>query len=180
PAAVKKSVGGSAKKFRFDLVVAEAVAIFVLIVAILLTNIFWEDSGINTMIRSVFGAKTETSVDVRTAKDLAVYAPSKSADVTSDSGVMTFNEAAAVYAAAGGKVASVIVSDGRYTLTIAHSDVFITIISGAYAVYVKEGDSVYDNIPVAYAVNGTTVSMYDDGARVKNFTLDTGKIVWQS
>ena len=168
------------KTFKFDLVAAEVIAVFVLIVAILLTNIFWEDSGINTMIRSVFGAKAEKSVDARTAKDLATSSPSSYADVTVEGGVMTFNEAAAVYAPAGGEVTAISQSDGVFTLTIKHSDVFSTVISGAEAVYAKVGEKVYSNIPVAYSVKGTKVAMYDDGTLAADYTLDNGKIVWQS
>ena len=168
------------KGFKFDLVAAEVIAVFVLIVAILLTNIFWEDSGINVMIRSVFGTKVEKSVDSRTAKDLAVSAPSSYADVTVDGGVMTFNEAAAVYAPANGTVTAVSETDGVSTLTVSHSDVFKTVISGADAVYVKVGDAVYSNIPVAYASEGTKVAMYDEGTLATDYTLDNGKIVWQS
>ena len=168
------------KGFKFDLVAAEVIAVFVLIVAILLTNIFWEDSGINVMIRSVFGAKVEKSVDSRTAKDLAVSAPSSYADVTVDGGVMTFNEAAAVYAPANGTVTEINETDGVFTLTVSHSDVFKTVISGADAVYVKVGDAVYSNIPVAYASEGTKVAMYDEGTLAADYTLDGGKIVWQS
>ena len=40
------------RKFRFDLVYAEGVAVFLLVVTILLTNIFWENSGIIRHVRS--------------------------------------------------------------------------------------------------------------------------------
>ena len=175
-----KKSGEQKRRFKFDLIAAEVIAIFVLVVAILLTNIFWEDSGINTMIKSVFGTKTETAVDTRTAKDLAVSSPSASSMVTTDEGVMTFCGKAAVYPPASGKVVSVVKNENGYTLEIAHSDVFMTIISGADAVYVKEGDGVYVNIPVAYAKEGTAVAMYDGDTLVKDYVLDNGKIVWQS
>ena len=177
---VKKFAEKKEKQFKFDLVVAEVIAVFVLIVAILLTNIFWEDSGINTMIKSVFGTGTATVSDTRTAKDLAVSAPTATDGVTLDGGIMTFTCAAAVYAPASGTVSSVSMTDGVYTMTIKHSDVFKTVISGADAVYLKEGDSVYDNIPVAYAAEGTTVAMYDGGTLAADYMLDNGRIVWQS
>ena len=168
------------KNFRFDVVAAEVIAVFALVVAILLTNVFWEDSGINTMIRTVFGGAKETETDTRAARELAVSAPSDYADMTLENGYMTFNSAAAVYAPANGKVTSVIKTDGGYTLTIAHSDVFSTVISGADGVYISEGDMVYSNIPVAYAAPGTTVAMYDGEALVTDFIIDNGKLLWQN
>lgn len=173
----RKSLGGG---FKFSLVTAEVIAIFALVVAILMTNIFWEDSGINTMIKSVFGESKQVSTDTRTAKEFAVNAPSATANVTVEEGVMTFGNSSAVYAPVGGKVVSITQTDGAYTLTISHSDVFKTVISGAEAVYVADGDAVYANIPVAYAKAGTCVAMYNDNALVKDYAIDNGKIVWIS
>jgi len=167
------------KKFRFDLVAAEALAVFVLAVAIILTNIFWEDSGINAMVRTVFGTATQAASDERTAKDLAVAAPSASANVTLENGLMTFEESAAVYAPADGKVVSVTESDGKFTITISHSDVFKTIVSGADAAYVKSGDSVYVNIPVAYAEKGTVVALYNGDNLAGDYMIDGGRLIWQ-
>lgn len=45
-----RSNGEKKKKFRFDVVYAEGVAVFLLAVTILLTNIFWENSGMNRLL----------------------------------------------------------------------------------------------------------------------------------
>ena len=52
-----KVVEGSSKRkgFKFDILYAQGLAIFALIVTILLTNIFWENSGINILFKSAFG-----------------------------------------------------------------------------------------------------------------------------
>ena len=176
---VKSATESSKKGFKFDIIGAEVVAIFVLVVAIILTNIFWEDSGINVMIKSVFSSSQAVEKDERPASELAVNAPARSG-VTLDNGVMTVPEGYAVYAPADGKVESVNFADGVYTVTLRHSDVFKSIISGAESVYASVGDTVYGNIPVAYAAKGTTVAMYNGDALVTDYILDNGSIIWQN
>ncbi|MBO4573636.1 MAG: hypothetical protein J5762_07750 [Clostridia bacterium] len=180
-AAAKEKTDEKARKFRFNVVGAEVAAIFVLAVAIILTNVFWEDSGINTMIKSVFGTGEAAAVlDTRKAEEFTVFAPASGEILTLDNGVMTFSEKAAVYPPENGKVASVEIKDGKYTLTIAHTDVFKTVISGADAAYVSVGDSVYKNVPAAYAKAGTTVAMYNGGDIVTDYILDNDNVIWQS
>ena len=179
--AVKEKPEGEKRKLRFNVVGAEVAAIFVLAVAIILTNVFWEDSGINTMIRSVFKTGEAAAVaDTRKAEEFTVFAPASGEILTLKNGVMTFSEKAAVYPPENGKVASVEIKDGKYTLTIAHTDVFKTVISGADAAYVSVGDSVYKNVPAAYAAEGTTVAMYNGGDIVTDYILDNDNVIWQS
>ena len=50
----------SIKSSKFDIVSVQVVAIFVLVIGIILTNIFIEDSGMNNLLRSVFGVEKST------------------------------------------------------------------------------------------------------------------------
>ena len=168
-------------KFKLDLVGAEVIAIFVLVVSILLTNIFWEDSGINTMIKSVFGTNEQVQVDDRLNTAFACVAPAKNSEITVENGVMNVGEKKVIYPLYEGTVTKAVKNDGVYTVTIAHSDVFYSVISGVEFVYAQVGEKVYNNIPVAYsAEGGSQVAMYNNGELVKNFTIDNGNIVWQS
>ena len=177
-AAQKPKKEPMAKRFKFSLVGAEVAAIFILVVAILLTNIFWENSGINVLIRSVFG--TNQTTDQRVYGDFTVFAPSKATSMSVEEGVITVNGKAAVYAPADGVVESVVERDGVFTLTIRHSESFTSVVAGADAAYVSEGETVYANIPVAHTAGGATVTMYDNGSLITTFMLDGVNIVWQS
>ena len=63
------------RKFRFDLVYAEGVAVFLLVVTILLTNIFWENSGINRIFKYAFGTSAPVA-DMRVNTSFNAKAPS--------------------------------------------------------------------------------------------------------
>lgn len=168
-------------KFKLDLIGAEVIAIFVLVVTILLTNIFWEDSGINTMIRSVFGSEAQAQVDDRLNTAFSCVAPSKTGEIEVIDGVMNIAEKSVIYPPYQGTVTKAVEANGLYTITVAHSDVFYSVISGVEFVYCQVGDKVYDNLPIAYSGDGgTQVAMYNNGEIVKNFIIDNGNIVWQS
>ena len=148
-----EETGGDKKKSKFDIVYAEGIAAFVLVVAILLTNIFWENSGINTLFKKAF---------------------------TPAQTVMTFSGKGALYPVCDGKVTSVEQSDdGKYTITVSHSGIFKTIIRGADFAYCDAGEDVFRYIPVCYVNGGeATVTMYDEDVVVTNFVLENGSIIW--
>ncbi len=176
----KKTSRKGRERATATLIGAEIAAIFVLVVAIILTNVFLEDSGINTMIKNVFGASSKSVTDTRKAEEFAVFAPSSGAEITLNEGVMTFSTSAAVYPPTNGKIISVSEKDGKYTVTIAHTDVFKTVISGAEAVYGEVGESVYKNVPTALSCAGTTVAMYNGSELVTDFVIDKNNVIWQS
>ena len=168
------------KRLKFDIVYAEGVAIFLLISAILLTNIFWEGSGINTIMRNTFGEKA-TVADARTYLNFSAKTPSDSLTAEISDGVLTLSGEGAIYPVCDGTLTSVSAVDGKYTLTVSHSDVFKTVISGLNYVYAEEGNEVYKYIPIGYVGGGdVTVSMYNDGVLLTGYVLEGGNIVWES
>ena len=168
------------KGFKFDIVYFQGVAIFALIVTILLTNIFWENSGINTLFRNVFAQEVE-EVDARTYLSFSAKSPSSELTSSVDEGVMTFSGKGALYPVCDGTVTSIVEEDGKYTLTISHSDVFKTVISGADFVYTEKGEQVYGYIPVCYVAGGdANVYMYDEDVLLTNYIVEDGVIVWES
>ena len=168
------------KKFKFDIVYAEGIAVFALVIAILLTNIFWENSGINTVFKKAFGTESAQE-DARTYLSFNAQAPSSDLSVSVEEGVMTFSGKGSMYPVCDGKVASVIEEDGKYTVTIDHSDVFTTVISGVDFVYADKGEEVFKYIPVCYLLSGDAkVYMYNGGALVTNYIVENGTIIWES
>lgn len=171
---------GKKGRFKWDLVTAQVVTIFVLSIGILVTNIFWKDSGINNLLKSVFSEKEVVETDDRRYDDFDAVSPTKDL-VEVENGVMTIKNGGAVYSPADGKVVSVNLIDGKYTVTIAHSDNYSTIISGADYSYVLAGDKVFTTTPVCYSVESVVeVAMYDSNSIITAFALQEGKIVWQN
>ena len=176
-----RSNGEKKKKFRFDVVYAEGVAVFLLAVTILLTNIFWENSGMNRLFKSAFGDGQTVQADTRTNVNFNAQSPSGEMEVTLDKGVMVFSGKGSLYPVCDGKVASVVEEDGKYTITIKHSDVFKTVISGVDFVYADQGDDVFKYVPVCYVNGGDAkVSMYNKDVLVTNYAVEGGSIVWES
>ncbi len=176
-----RSNGEKKKKFRFDVVYAEGVAVFLLAVTILLTNIFWENSGMNRLFKSAFGDGQTVQTDTRTNVNFNAQSPSGEMEVTLDKGVMVFSGKGSLYPVCDGKVASVVEEDGKYTITLKHSDVFKTVISGVDFVYADQGDDVFKYVPVCYVNGGDAkVSMYNKGVLVTNYAVEGGSIVWES
>lgn len=176
-----RSNGEKKKKFRFDVVYAEGVAVFLLAVTILLTNIFWENSGMNRLFKSAFGDGQTVQTDTRTNVNFNAQSPSGEMEVTLDKGVMVFSGKGSLYPVCDGKVASVVEEDGKYTITLKHSDVFKTVISGVDFVYADQGDDVFKYVPLCYVNGGDAkVSMYNKDVLVTNYAVEGGSIVWES
>lgn len=169
----KESV--SIKNTGFDIVSVQVVAIFVLIVGIILTNIFWEDSGINNLMKSVF--KEQSSVVDVSYTSFTANLPSKTDNVVLDNGVMTVSSGS-VYSPCDGVVESVAEADGLYTVTIKHSESFSTVISGLENVYASLNEKVYSNIPLGYSKGETAVSMFDGDVILTSYVLSDSQIVW--
>ncbi|HBF86186.1 MAG TPA: hypothetical protein DDW54_00745 [Clostridiales bacterium] len=176
----EKSIKKAKKKFKFDVVYAEGIAVFALVIAILLTNIFWENSGINTVFKNAFNTEKVVE-DTRTYLSFNAQSPSSDLSVSVDAGVMTFSGKGSMYPVCDGKVSSVIEEDGKYTVTIEHSDLFTTVISGVDFVYADKGEEVFKYIPVCYLLDGSAkVYMYNGGALVTNYIVENGTIIWES
>ncbi len=167
------------KKFKFDFVYAEGVAVFLLVVGILLTNIFWADSGINTVFKKAFGVQNE-SVDDRTYLSFSAKSPSSELAIKIEEGVMTFSGKGTMYPVCDGTVSMVENVDGKYRLTITHSDTFKTVVDGLQYSYVEKGDAVYKYIPIGY-VDGqnATVSMFEKDSLLTNYIVEDGNVIWE-
>ena len=160
---------------KFDIVSVQITAIFVLVVAILLTNIFWEDSGMNNLIRSVFkGGEVENNLEYTA---FSASAPSKNQLVSVSNGVMTINSGSA-YSPCDGQVESVSQEGDVFVMTVRHSSSFTSVFSGLEFCYVEVGDNVYSSIPLGYSSSPIKVSMYDDNLLLINYNITGDNIVW--
>ena len=173
----KKARDGAA-----TVLIAEAVAACLLAGGIFLTNALVDNTAINNFVAGL-SQPAEQQVSY-TELELSPVV-SLLSDVTVDraeSGAITFTANTAVYPVCDGEVASVTSSDGLYTVKIAHTPSFSSVISGLTDVYVSAGDGVRANIPFARSDGENTVSvaMYDGDSVISGYTLEGALPVWNS
>ena len=166
------------------IIFTELIAVCVLAAAIFITNIFMPNSAINTFIGSLTD-KTEIVPEptYNEIKLSSVVSESSDAVVSvSESGVLSFTAKGSVYPVCAGKVASVTKEQDTYTVEIAHTSTFSSVITGLTDVYSAQGTSVQGNIPFAYSdgEGEVRISMYDNGTLLNCYTLSGVVPVWNS
>ena len=174
-----------AKKFLENkLLLAEFVAVLALCAGILLTNIFYPASAINTFFRGIVEGTQTEAVDERDYTELeagSIVRDESIACTVTDAGVLTFTGTASVYAPCAGTVERVSESGGTYTVEIRHTSSFSTVLSGLTYCYYAAGEEVLPTIPVGYSDGSAAVnaSLYDDGSLIRSYSVsETGDIVW--
>ena len=166
------------EKLKNAIISAQVVAIFVLVSAIILTNVFWENSGMNTLFKSVFGSEQIIS-DERSFNDFSLYLPVKSDNVKLNNGVIEIAGSYSLYPICDGKVSKVQKeSNGSYTITIAHSDNFFSVIEGANLVYFSVGEEVSRHLPVGYTNSSAKVYLYEKDKLLTDYAAVENSIVF--
>jgi hypothetical protein len=139
-------------------------------------------SAINTFIGGLTAVKeTEAAYS-----DFTLTSPvselSDAEVLMSSDGTICFTSKTLVYPVCGGEIESVIESSGLYTVKIAHTSTFSSVITGLNTVYSEAGDSVSANIPFAYSAgeNEVRVSMYDGDTQLSCYTLSGVVPVWNT
>ena len=165
-----------AKKSIKRRVFAEIGVASMLIAVVVGSAILIGGNGLKDMFVGVFSSKKE---DVKEYTDFSANLPCLSNAISLDDGIMKVSYVGSVYAPADGLVSSVSATDDKITLEITHSKDFKTVITGLDYGYFTEGQKVYSTIPVGYS-NGeeVTVCLYSGDGLIKNFSIDSGKIVW--
>lgn len=171
------------KKF-FDsrILIAEFAAVCALAALILLTNVLMPNSAINTFFAGVTAPREASYEDERIYSELTLgsVAPDGIECSVTD-GVLSFTGECSVYAPYGGTVQSVAETDGVYTVEIAHTTSFTSVISGLSAAYWQAGDAVFATIPVGYSDGSgeVDVRMYDGGSLIRSYSVgEENDIVW--
>ena len=169
---------GKRPLFKFSAITVEVIAVLALIATIFLTNAFYENSAINVFMKKVFSPSSTQTVQEKTYADFSPVM-NFNGDVSIDGGVISCTGSGAVYAAADGKVSSVVKEeDGTFTMNIAHSGLFSSKISGLSYAYLGEGDSVYGNIPVGYVSGGFTMCFNSGNDLITDYTIENSAVLW--
>lgn len=164
------------------IIIGEAIAACLIAAGIFITNIFVSNTAINTFMGGLSAVKEkEASYNELTLSSVVGDFSDAEVAVTSD-GVLHFTDRATIYPVCDGKVVSVSQSGGLYTVKIAHTSEFCSVITGLDQVYVSKGDAVKSNIPFAYSYgeNEVRVSMYDGETQLSCYTLSGTVPVWNS
>lgn len=178
PQKVKNKKEGTASK----ILIGEAIAACLIAAGIFITNIFVSNTAINTFMGGLSAVKEkEATYNELTLSSVVGDFSDTEVAVTSD-GVLHFTDKATIYPVCDGKVASVSRSGGLYTVKIAHTSEFCSVITGLDQVYVEKGDAVKFNIPFAYSQgeNEVRVSMYNGETQLSCYTLSGTVPVWNS
>ena len=166
------------------ILITEAIAIGVIAVAIFLTNLFIPNTVINTFLSTFTNPASAAAEPTYSEFTLSpVVSELSDAEVyVSDSGVLSFTAEGSVYPICKGKVANITESNGVYSVEIAHTSTFTSVITGLTDVYSAIGTAVAGNIPVGYSDGSAEVrvSMYDNGALLNCFTINDEIPVWKS
>ena len=168
------------EKRKSAFISAQVVAVFALISAIILTNVFWENSGMNTLFKSVFSSNTQNTTDTRNYSDFTLNIP-----VGDASGVEIINGAIGIegeyslYPVCEGTVSKVEqASDGTFTVTVKHSDNFLSVTEGLDLVYFTEGEEVFAHMPVGYVKKSAKVYLYNGESMLTDFATVENSIVF--
>ncbi len=183
PAPVKTVPEKSGKTSK--IIIGELVAVCVLAVAIFLTNVFMPTSVINTFIGSLTNKQAEKPEPTYNEITLSpVVSELADAEVTmTEGGVLSFTAKSSVYPVCAGTVASVTEEDGLYTVRIAHTSTFASVVTGLTDVYAGKGAKVAGNIPFAYSdgEHEVRVSLYDGETLLNCFSINDSEVpVWNS
>lgn len=176
------------KKFlNSKLLLAEFIVICVLVGTIFLTNVFYQNSAINTFFSNMFGGNTQAeAVDNRSYDKLTLGGIVNDATITcsiTDKGVMTVKAKCSIYAPHDGKIEKTEkLNNGTYAVTVAHTTKFSTVFTGLTYAYGENGSAVCATIPIGYTdgSNEVQVTMYNEGAIISSYTVNSdNSIVWK-
>ncbi len=176
--------GEQIKKSGSKVLLAEFICVCVLSAVILLTNLFMENSAINSYARNIFFPE-EVVFDTRSYLDFDCQ-PIVSANAqnmlfeVADDGVISFEGESSIYSPCEGKVKSFTQDEFGYNVEVEHSSLFTTIFSGLKYLYNQVGDKVYPNVPIGFTEGGLSVCMYENNEKVTSFAVSSDyNIVWQ-
>lgn len=157
----------------------QVVAVFALISAIILTNVFWENSGMNTLFKSVFNPSVN-QLENKNYNDFLLNLPVGDENAVNivDGSIIIKGEYS-IYPVCEGKISKVEqAQNGTFTVTVEHSDSFSTITEGLDMVYFSSGEEVYKNMPIGYVKDTAKVFLYNGESLLTDYASTNKTIVF--
>ena len=175
-----KTVEGGKRDKKSIILWTEAALVGIIAIAIFITNLLVPSTVINTFLSSFSEPSVEEPVYSQLALSSIVGDFSDGEVTLSDDGVLCVTFKGSVYPVCEGTVTTVYEADGVYTMEIAHTSTFTSVISGLDAAYSAVGTKVEGNIPVGYS-NGEAeirVTLYDNGVALSCIAMNGETPVW--
>ena len=158
----------------------EAALVGIIAIAIFITNLLVPTTVINTFLSSF----SEPTVEEPVYSELtltSIVGDFSDAEVTLDeNGVLCVLSKGGVYPVCDGKVTTVYEANGTYTMEIAHTSTFKSVITGLNTAYSAVGTKVEQNIPIGYS-NGEAevrVTLYNNGEALSCLAMNGETPVW--
>lgn len=141
-----------------------------------LLNIFWFDLDLVSLVSGKASAPVKAA-DNRLSADFTLAMPTMGS-VEAREGALVFSSKGGVYASADGVVCAVTENEDGFSVEIAHSDLFRSVISGLDMAFFGVGESVYRAQPVGYSRGSeVTVCFYEKGEIRSDLKIEDGSIV---
>ena len=158
----------------------EAALVAIIAIAIFITNLLVPTTVINTFL----GSFSKTTVEEPVYSELtltSIVGDFSDAQVTLNAnGALCVLAEGSVYPVCDGTVSSVTELGGTYTMEIAHTSTFKSVITGLTDAYSAVGTKVEQNIPVGYSDGQVEVkvTLYDNGVALTCIRLNGETPVW--
>lgn len=174
-----KTVDGGKRDRKTVILWTEAALVGILAIGIFITNLLMPSTVINTFLSS-FAEPTKEEPVYSQLTLSPIVGDFSDAEVVLNDGVLSFTAEGSVYPVCDGTVSKVVENDGVYTMEIAHTSTFTSVITGLNTAYSAVGTKVAENIPVGYSdgQNEIKVTLYDNGVALNCFTLNGETPVW--
>lgn len=158
----------------------EAALVGIIAIAIFVTNLLIPSTVINTFISSFSNPTEEEPVYSQFTLSPVVNDFSDAEVSVTENGVICFTAQGSVYPVCDGTVAKVTETGGVYTMEIAHTSTFTSVITGLNNAYSAVGTKVEGNIPVGYSDGQAEVrvTLYDNGVALSCIRLNNETPVW--
>ena len=157
----------------------EAALVGIIAIGIFITNILMPSTVINTFLSS-FSEPTKEEPVYSQITLSPIVNDFSDAEVSLNEGVLSFTAEGGVYPVCDGTVSKVTEVNGTYTMEIAHTSTFTSVITGLDDAYSAVGTKVADNIPVGYSKGEAEVrvTLYVNGVALNCIKLNGEVPVW--
>ncbi|MBE5756913.1 MAG: hypothetical protein E7342_03840 [Clostridiales bacterium] len=173
---VNESTAVVKPKRKLPIIGIEIALIFVLISTIVFSNLFFE----NTFINSFFFEKSEeTLLTDKEYSDFDITLPYTESSMTIGASGLLIEETGSVYAPTFGIISAITEEAGKYIIEITHSNSFKTVLSGVDHAYFGVNDEVFSNVPIGYSFGeGVNLCFYNQGAMITNYDIENAGVIW--
>ena len=175
-----KTVNSNERDKKSVILWTEAVLVGIIAIAIFVTNLLVPTTVINTFLDSF----AKPTVEEPTYSEFAlssIVSDFSDAEVTlTANGALCVTAKGGVYPVCDGTVSAVYENNGTYTMEIAHTSTFTSVITGLTNAYSAVGTKVESNIPVGYSDGQAEVrvTLFDNGTALSCLALNGETPVW--